>query len=368
MEPVRVLNLFTNMNRGGAETMVMNYYRNLDRSKIQFDFLVHREQRGIFEDEIESLGGRIYRMPPVHPKYFSIYKNKIREFLRQHTEYKIIHGHMSELGVLVYEAAKEFGIPVRIVHAHNAKMDWDIKALFRIYFKNRMKKSISHMFTCGEEAGKWLFGRKNARDFVLMKNAIDYEKFEYNKTISEKYRKELGIHNKFVIGHIGRFNKQKNHNFLIDIFSEIVKMHNESVLILVGDGDLRLEIDKKAEKLGIKDKVKFLGVRTDTEQLINSFDIFLFPSLFEGVPVTLIEAQANGLPCIVSSGVPVECDITKLVKFIPLDMGKENWAKIVLAYKNNVKRINTKQALINSGYEIKQSANWLSDYYLNSIN
>jgi glycosyltransferase involved in cell wall biosynthesis len=368
MTPIRVLNIFTVLNRGGAETMMMNYYRQIDKNKIQYDFLVHREQKGAYEDEILSLGGRIYRMPEIHPKNFSIYKKKLIQFFDEHPEYIIIHGHTSELGYAVYLEAKKRNIPVIIAHAHLASMNWDFKSLFRLYFRYVTKKNITHQFACGGEAGKWLFGKKDNVKTVILNNAVDTSKFTVNHQIRMQYRKILNIEKKFVIGHIGRINIQKNHTFLIDVFHEIKKIHPKSTLLLVGDGNLKEKIIKKVDWLGLTNDVQFLGVRDDVEQLIQSFDIFLFPSLFEGLPVTLIEAQANGLKCVVSSTISNECKITGNVEFVSLDKSAKEWAEKVLSLRDSKRDLQAGAKIVEKMYDIKSNAVWLTDFYLNSIN
>ncbi len=289
MEPVRVLNLFTIMNRGGAETMVMNYYRKINREKVQFDFLVHREEEGAYEQEIKELGGRIYRMPPMYPQNFSVYKKKIREFFEEHKEYKIIHSHMSELGYFALEAARQ-EIPVRICHAHNAPHGFEWKMIVRNYFKKRMMPYLTHMFMCGKESGDWLFGKENEDKFIQLNNAIDAERFRYDSKKEEAIRKELNLENKFVVGHVGRFFKQKNHQFLIEIFKEIQTKKENAILLLVGTGELKEEIQNQVKELGLEEQVRFLGVRSDVDQIMKCFDVFLFPSLFEGLRVTMVQA------------------------------------------------------------------------------
>lgn len=368
LEPIRVLNLFSIMNRGGAETMVMNYYRNIDRSKVQFDFMVHREERGAYDDQIESLGGRIYRMCPIYPQNFRIYKKKLKDFFSEHKEYKIIHGHMSELGVFAYEEAERAGVPIRICHAHNAPNGFDMKTLFREYFKYKSKKYITHRFICGQEAGKWLFGKENKEKFILMNNAIDSKQFIYNEQISTKVKKELDIEGKFVIGHIGRFNIQKNHEFLIDIFSEIYKHNKNSVLLLAGTGELQKKIKEKVINLELKDKVRFLGVRTDVPQLLQAFNVFLFPSLFEGLPVTMVEAQAAGIKCFISDNIPKEVILTDLVEVISLKKSKNYWAEQVLKVKSNLEKRNMYNDILKVNYDINKNAKWLSEFYLDEYN
>ena len=214
-EPIRILNLFTIMNRGGAETMVMNYYRNIDRTKVQFDFMVHRQERGAYDDEIEALGGRIFRMPPVRPWTASSYRKTVRKFYQEHPEYKVIHAHMSELGYYDFQEAKRAGVPVRICHAHNRPYGIDLKSPIRWYYKTRMMPHITHMFMCGQESGDWLFGKKNSDAFIQLNNAIDAGVYAFDATKREKIRASLGLKNALVIGHVARFNPQKNHTFLI---------------------------------------------------------------------------------------------------------------------------------------------------------
>lgn len=363
MEPIRVLNLFTIMNRGGAETMVMNYYRNLDRSKVQFDFMVHREERGAYDDEIEALGGRIYRMCSIYPQNFKIYKKKLKVFFDEHKEYKIIHGHMSELGAFAYQAAKDAGVPVRICHAHNAPHGFDIKTLFREYFKFKSNKHLTHRFICGQASGEWLFGKKYKDKFILMNNAVDCESFICNNQISTNMRKKLEIEDKLVIGHIGRFNVQKNHSFIIDVFSEIYKKDSNMVLLLTGTGELEEEIKEKVRKLGLVNVVKFLGVRSDIPEIMQAIDIFLFPSLFEGLPVTLVEAQAAGVKCFISDCIPKQVILTDLVEVISLKRGKKYWAEQIFKAKNNINKKNMYSVMRKVNFDIKDNAKWLSNFY-----
>lgn len=364
-EPIRILNLFTIMNRGGAETMVMNYYRNIDKSKVQFDFLVHRQERGAYDDEIEAMGGRIYRMCPIYPQNFGKYKKMLGAFFDEHSEYKILHSHMSELGCYAFMEAHKRGIKVKICHAHNAPHGFDFKTILREYFKLRIRPYCSHMFMCGYSSGEWLFGKKNSKYFIQVNNAIDAQNFKYNQKVSSKMREELSIsEDALVFGHIGRFNTQKNHSFLIDIFNEIQKKRENSVLLLVGNGDLEKEIKNKVKILGIESKVLFLGVRDDINRIIQSFDVFLFPSLFEGLGIVLIEAQAAGIPCITSEKVVAkEAAITNLLNYYPLEKDAKDWADRALELTKIVKTDTTKN-IASAGFDIKANAKWLEDFYL----
>lgn len=366
MEPIRVLNMFTILNRGGAETMMMNYYRHIDRTKVQFDFLVHRQERGAYEDEIEKLGGNIYRTMPIYPQNFYIYQNKLREFFKEHEEYKIIHSHMSELSYLALKEAKKLGVPIRICHAHSSPRGFDLKMIMRQFFKIKMRAYITHMFMCSLNAGSWLFGEKNLNKCIRQRNAIDAKKFSFNIDISKKIKQELNIENKFVIGHVGRFFKPKNHDFIIDIFKTVYNENNKAVLLLVGDGPLKKNIEEKVSFWGLNDRVIFAGVRADVSSLLQSMDVFLFPSLFEGLPVTVIEAQAAGLNCIVSDTITQELNITGLVAYMSLQDSPEIWAKRILPYSQGYKRENTFEKIVKAGYDIKECAKWLEEFYLNT--
>ena len=363
-QPIRVLNMFTIMDRGGAETMVMNYYRHIDRTKVQFDFLVHREQRGAYDDEIERMGGRIYRMCPVYPQNFSRYKRDLRTFFRAHPEYKIIHSHMSELGYFAFREAERQGVPVRICHAHNAPHGFDAKMIIRTYFKKRMMPYLTHLFMCGEESGKWLYGEKNKSRFIMLNNAIDAAVYSFDASKREKMRRQLDLTGELVVGHVGRFNPQKNHPFLLDIFAALLKKEPNAVLLLVGGGADMPKIQAKAQELGIAERVRFLGVRSDVADLMQTMDVFVFPSLYEGLPVTMVEAQASGLPCIISDKVPPECILTEgLVNIMPLSANPEAWAEKILA-KRAVPRTDRREEIAAHGFDISTEAVKLQEFYL----
>ena len=365
-EPIRILMLFTILNRGGAETMVMNYYRNIDRTKVQFDFMVHRQERGAYDDEIEAMGGRIYRMMPLHPLTFGKYQKQIAAFFDEHPGYKIIHGHCSESGYFIYKEAHKRGIPVIIAHAHNSHALFDGKWFFRTYFKHAMRKYVTQIFTCGEESACWLAGKKLGKKAILQRNAIDTGKYLYSQYIANLKRADLQIpDDHLVIGHIGRFNKQKNHRFLIDIFHQLVQLHPKAHLLLVGTGELREEMEEKVQQLGLTSQVHFLGVRTDVPQLLDAMDVYLFPSFMEGLSVAMLEAQCAGLPCVVSDTIPREVEMTDLISFVSLKESPKVWAEIIL---KRAKKINNREpypeVIAQAGYDIHRNAEWLQNYYL----
>ena len=366
-QPIRVLNLFTIMDRGGAETMVMNYYRHIDRTKVQFDFLVHREQRGAYDDEIEALGGRIYRLCPIYPQNFARYKRDLRGFFQAHPEYKIIHSHMSELGYFAFREAERQGVPVRICHAHNAPHGFDMKMVMRTYFKKRMMPYLTHLFMCGSESGRWLYGPQNESRFIMLNNAIDATSYTYDLSKRVELRRQLGLADELVIGHVGRFNPQKNHPFLMDIFTALLKKEPNAILLLVGGGGGMSQIREKAQKLGIAEHVHFLGVRSDVADLMQAMDIFVLPSLYEGLPVTMVEAQAAGLPCIISDKVPPECILSEgLVDVMPLSASPETWAEKILA-KRAISRTDRRAEIAAHGFDITTEAVKLQEFYINAV-
>lgn len=369
-EPIRILNLFTIMNRGGAETMVMNYYRNIDKSKVQFDFLVHRQERGAYDDEIEAMGGRIYRMCPIYPQNFGKYKKMLKQFFDEHPEYKILHSHMSELGCYAFIEAAKRGIKVKICHAHNAPVKGSMtpkekaQLIFRNYFKKKMLPYSDFLFICGEEAGNWLYGKENKNRFIMMNNAVDAEKFRFNQSSKEEIRRAFGLNDEFVILNVGRFNPQKNHTFIIDIFSEIKKLHPNSKLLLAGNGELENEIKNKVGSLGLSDDVLFLGLRDDIDKLFSASDVFLFPSLYEGLPVTMVEAQSSGIKCFISNAVPKQCIMSDDVTVIDLTDSADRWATKIVMLADGYERKDCYKHMVNSGYDIKSNAKWLEDFYL----
>lgn len=366
MEPIRVLNLFTIMDCGGAETMVMNYYRNIDRTKVQFDFMVHRQERGAYDDEIERLGGHIYRMPAIRPWTSAQYRRAVQKFYKEHPEYKIVHSHMSELGYYNFIESKKAGVPVRICHAHSNPREFDAKMLVRTYYKKSMMPYITHMFTCGLESAQWLFGKQRKKEFIQLNNAIDAKKYSYDESVRVKVRTDLGLQERFVIGHVGRFGPEKNHVGVVDIFSQLHQEHPESVLLLVGQDQCELgkKIHEKVESLGLTESVRFLGVRSDVADVMQAMDVFLFPSLFEGFGIVALEAQAAGLPTLVSERIPEECRITNLIQVEKLDIPPDVWAERIWEARTTP-RTDRYEEIKASGFDIKENAKKLQEFYLN---
>ena len=358
--------LFTILNRGGAETMVMNYYRKIDRKKVQFDFVVHREEEGDYEDEITSMGGRIYRMMPLRPHTLGKYARQIEKFFDTHPEYRIIHGQCSELGYFFYKEASRRGIPVIIAHAHNSHVRFDLKLIVRTWMKHQMRPYLTHYFSCGKEAAEWLFGKRLSSKAIILNNAIDTHCYRFDPQVRQRKRQELEFDaSTIVICHVGRFDKVKNHIFIIDIMGELVKAHPNSHLLLAGDGDLREQTEQKVQQMGLGKHVTFLGVRRDIHELLQASDALVFPSFFEGLSVVLVEAQCTGLPCVISDIIPSEAILTDLVERLSLRENAEIWAGHLF---HSTKRGQQREAyagiVANAGYDIKSNAKWLENFYL----
>lgn len=358
--------LFTILNRGGAETMVMNYYRHIDRSRLQFDFLVHRSEPGAYEAEIRRLGGRIYRLMPLSPLTLPAYIRQVARFFDEHPGYRIVHGHCSELGYYIYREAARRHIPVIIAHAHNTCETFNLKLPFRTWLKHRMQPYLTHRFACGRDAAQYLFGAEGAKTAVMQHNAIDTAAFRFDPEVRKKVREELRLApDELAVGHVGRFYRQKNHGFAVRVFEAFHRLRPRTKLLLVGEGDLMPHVRRQVEEAGLSGSVLFLGSRSDVPQLLSAMDMFLFPSQWEGLPVSFVEAQASGLPCLASDRVPREAALTDLVHFEPLGLAPAGWA----ARMESVAGLAADRTLYAdrvaaAGYDIGSNAAWLQQLYM----
>ena len=360
MTPIRVLQVVTHMERGGLESMLMNYYRHIDRERVQFDFLVHRQERAAFDDEIESLGGRIYRLPRLVP-WSKNYLSALNHFFDEHQEYKVVHVHQDCLSSVILKVAAKHNIPLRIAHSHNANQDRNLKYPIKLWYRRSIPQYATNLFACGKDAGDWMFSRV---PYQIINNAIDAAAYTYNPAKRTEMRRQLGLTEELLVGHVGRFNPQKNHPFLLDIFAALLKKEPNAVLLLVGGGEDMLKIQAKAQALGIAEHVRFLGIRSDVADLMQAMDVFVFPSLYEGLPVTMVETQAAGLPCLISDKVPPECILTEgLVDILPLSADPEVWAEKILE-KREVPRTDRRAEIAAHGFDITAEAVKLQEFYL----
>lgn len=359
-EPLRILQVVTNMDRGGLETMLMNYYRHVDREKIQFDFLTHREAPAAYDDEIAALGGRIYHLPRLIP-WSRTYRKALERFFAQHPEYQIVHVHQDCLSSVILQEAEKCGVPVRIGHSHNADQDKNLKYPIKLFYMRSIPRYATDLMACSQKTGKWMF---RGAPFTVLHNAIDAAAYSFDESKRKAVRSALKIpQNALVLGHVGRFMPQKNHAFLLDIFAAVAKKEANARLLLIGDGDLRPGMEERARQLKLSDRVIFTGVRSDVNELLQAMDLFVLPSLYEGLSIALVEAQASGLPCVISDKVSSECMVTRgLVTEMSLSDTPEQWAEHILS-RRNVERTDRYKEVSASGYNIADSVRALEDFY-----
>ena len=321
--PIRVAHVMGKMVGGGLEAVVMNYYRHIDRTRVQFDLLVDEDSTLVPRDEVENLGGRVIDVPPY--QHIVSFSRELERCFREE-RWPIVHSHMNSLSVFALRAAKRAGVPARIAHSHSTGGSGELaRNVMKAALKTQANRYPTHKLANTSYAGEWLFGKGS--DFNLLFNAIDLEDFRFDPGRRASVRDALGIlDSTFVVGHLGRFMQQKNHVFLIEAFARFVGLHPDTVLLLAGDGKLRDQIEDRVDVLGIADRVVFLGQRADASDLYQAFDCLAFPSFYEGLGIVLVEAQRAGLPCLVSEHVPRVADVTGTTEFLPIDNAGV-WAK-----------------------------------------
>ena len=362
--PLRILHVINELNSGGAEALIMNWYRNIDHNLIQFDFLL-RNNVNIYEKEISQYGGKVFVMPSYPRHYFKNYKQTYM-FLKTHPEYRIIHVHGNALIYTnIFNIAKRLEIPCRIMHSHNTKARKKLYEIVHYFHKISIEKNANYFFACSRDAGNWMFPSKK---FQILNNGINLNLFQFDEKVRNDLREELNLKDKIIVGHVGRFLASKNHSFLIDVFKEYSKKNKNAILMLIGDGPLENEIKRKIQRYSLEDKVKILGFRDDVYKLMNIMDIFVFPSFFEGLGIVLIEAQAEGLPCLVSNKVPNEAKKTDILKFLSLDDSPQKWANEIDYCLKTYKRHDMSTDIQKNKYDIKDNASELQNFYLKIYN
>lgn len=343
---------------GGVESVVLNYYKNIDRERYQFDFFIDTDSTVDFKKIVEPYGGRVYVIPPYRKA--KEYIGELEKIFRQN-KYKIVHSHMNTLSVFTLYAAKKAGVPIRIAHNHSTAGKGEYKKnIMKYMLRPFAKMNATDYAACSRYAGEWLFGKKSVEngEVTIFNNGIDLEKFKYNEDVRNAVRSKFDIENKFVVGHIGRFCYQKNHDFLIEIFEDVHKKRSNSVLMLVGEGKLLGEVKAKVKDRGLGDCVMFLGNRNDVNELYQAMDVFVLPSRYEGLGMVAVEAQAAQLKTIVSTKVPNDVEITKNIKFLDLSMHSGIWADNIL--------VNDKTILIEDRlkkFDIKECVKKLEEFY-----
>lgn len=363
---IKVLIVASSLNQGsGVMGVVMNYYRNLDREKIQYDFLCFSKAETTYEKEIIEMGGKAYYFSkPIITHFLSAKKDLNKFFLEKGKDYNFIYVHELLVFNILYPYAKKYTNAKIIAHSHNTKFsDTNIKSIRNKLFCLGIVKKADFCFACSEEAGKTFFGKKiiNNKKFKVITNAIDTEKYVCDDLIREEYREKLGINrDDIVIGHVGRFSEQKNHFFLIDLIEQLSKLSSSYKLLLVGDGELRKSIESAINEKKLSEKVIFTGNRKDVPKILNAMDIFVLPSLFEGVPVVAVEALGNGLPCILSDRITKALQINDNVKYLSIDNGISSWVELI---ESGILRRRDNIDSLNVNYNIKLEAAKLKDFY-----
>lgn len=365
---IRVLHIVSKLSiNSGVMNVIMNYYRHIDRTKIQFDFLYFEESSKNFKDEIILLGGEIHYIEKPSIRCFFDSIGNFDKFFKAHiNKYKIIHLHEVYLVHLISYFSQKYNIKHLITHAHTTKYSDNPKNAMR----NRImcfgvKYSATDYFACSKAAGEFYYGKKTVErgQVKIINNAIELRKYKYEEQTRNMIRKDLNIENKFVIGNIGRLAPPKNHMFLLRVFLEVQKIKKDAVLLLVGDGPLRKDVEEKVRNLGLEDKVIFLGIRKDIPNVLMAMDVFVLPSLFEGVPISAVEAQATGLTCILSSVITKEVDIGKSI-YLDLEDDCSAWINNILSQYDSERHGFTDKTLKQITFSIEDSYRTLEKYYL----
>lgn len=364
-EPLRVLHAIGSLNQGGSQSFVMNLYRAMDRSLVQFDFVIEHPGELYHAEEIERLGGRVFELESLTSGNMLRYARQWRDFFRAHDEWPIVHGHVRSTASIYLSIAKKYGMHV-ISHSHSTSECAGIKGGIKRILEYPLRFVADDYFACSESSARWLFGNAvvDRGDAHIVPNAIDASSFRYSDVVRAEMRASLGLGDEFVVGNIGRLSEPKNHPFLLDVFEEILRLRPDAKLLLAGDGELRRSIEDSIEQRGVAASVMMLGARGDVASLYQAMDLFLMPSLYEGFPVALVEAQAAGLPAVVSNSVTDAADIVDgLIDRLSLDAPVDDWAQACVARAGSP-RPDTTHDIVAAGYDAAENAANLCSYYL----
>lgn len=370
-EPIRVLQIVGRMDRGGIETMIMNLYRHIDREKVQFDFLAHYGREAVYNDEIRAMGGRIYEMPALrdetHIYYWRIfsYIKALDRFFKEHPEYCVIHGHMTNTASIYMPIAKRHGVFCRISHSHNTHAKAGMVGKVTDFLQKSIYKYATDFFACSEAAKHWFYPSEliSSGKVQILANAVEAQRFRFDPEKREKMRKSLELGESLTVICVARFRPEKNQTFLIDVLREMLNVRQDVVFLFAGDGPCEEKVKAKAKECGVEEHTRFLGMRTDVPELLQAADVFALPSLWEGLPVTAIEAQASGLHCVVSEGLTEEMNAIDMVEYLSLKAGAVKWAEALFHAAANC-RWDTYEEIRSAGYDINVTAPWLQEFYL----
>jgi len=368
---IRVLEVLGRMDRGGAEAMIMNLYRMIDRSKVQLDFMVHTGDHCQFDDEIHSMGGRIFYVPRFRVFNLWSYIKAWKVFFKNHPEIKVVHGHIGSTAAIYLHEANKAGC-FTIAHSHSAgKSRLSAHDILYSFFSFPTRYVAKQLFGCSTEAGIMRYGKAavNKNKYKNFPNAIDLKRFSFQTAIRNKKRNELGVYEDHpIIVHVGRVTTPKNPQMIFEVFKEIVKIDLNAICLWVGTGELEEEYRLKIKREGLEKRIIMTGVRKDITEILQASDCFLFPSLWEGLPVSVIEAQATGLPCVISDTISKEVEVSNLVEWHNLNEPPSIWAErclslAVLSLKN---RKSPTEEIRNAGYDIIKTADWLQQFYIDN--
>jgi glycosyltransferase involved in cell wall biosynthesis len=368
---IRILNVTTVFRAAGIESFIMNMYRNIDRSKVQFDFMVMRNENEYYDNEIAELGGKKFTICVTgNNTLFRILKESVElyKFLKKNP-YKIVHIHYTTpLRAFYLLAAKKAGVPVRIYHSHSAEVSGKSSGKLAIYnfCRKKISKWATNFWACSQAAAKWMYSEEALDKSVVIYNGIDIDKYKFNQTARGEIRKKLSIEDNFVVVHTGRFLDQKNHKFIVDVFKMLKQRCSEAKLLLVGTGDLLVEIQQLVKMNSLEESVLFLGVRSDVNRILSAADCYIMPSLYEGLPVAAVEAECSGLPCILSTNITREIELTDNVKFLSLDDDIIEWCDQLLKAKKIIRK-DSSAAVANCGYDIQEGARRLQEFYIKVV-
>lgn len=370
-EPIRVLQIVGRMDCGGIETMIMNLYRHIDREKVQFDFLAHYGREAAYNDEIRALGGRIYEMPALkdekHVYYWRLfsYRKALKQFFREHPEYKVIHGHMTNTAAIYMPIAKKYGVPCRIAHSHNTHAKAGLPGVITDFLQKPIYKYATDFFACSEAAKHWFYPEKliASGKVKVLANAVDAARYRFDPDKRNEIREQLHLKEKLVIVCVARFRPEKNQSFLLDVLRQMCRERHDVVFVFAGEGPCEDEVKRKAEEYHLGEHTRFLGMRTDIPDILSASDAFVLSSLWEGLPVTVIEAQANGLHCVVTEGLTEEMNALGMVEYVSLQKTPQVWAEALIRAAS-YPRQDTYEEMKVSGYDINTTAPWLQGFYL----
>lgn len=361
MKRIRVLQVVGAMNMGGIENFVMNLFRATNRNRVQFDFLYITQKKCYFDDEIESLGGRIYRITGRNTD-LKRHKKELTDFFEENGDIDAVHIHAANAFCYVdAKIARQFGIKCILVHSHTTSAP---HKYLHYALRELLPKYVDRCLACSDLAAKWLFPSRLVKKTVMIPNGISLPKYRYRPEVAERLRTQYGIGNKLVIGHVGRLEEVKNHSFLLEIMQNIKRKHNDSVLLLVGDGTLKEKLQQKSMQLGLENDVIFAGIQDNANEYMQAFDIMVFPSLYEGLPVTIVEAQAAGVPCFISDVITKDVAVTELVHYVSLNCSAYQWAEIILGeYKKHSIHDDYSNQIREAGFDIQATASLLEGFY-----